>query len=326
MSIHNSGESIERFSMGKLEGDELIEFRGHLLHCDECQQEVRGLDLFWDPLQRAAPAPAHPVTVAEPPGRKGTYQIVQAVLSRDAMQDIGILLRAQHNRLYTLFRRDFEVFAGDQAEQLRQLTSDISEKADDLGAQKCLEWLRAMTSRAVGVSRRRRIVIEGHAAKKLRELYAKHVRPHVLPFRTHLPQYSLEAAAGEFGRQMSVEPEGWVEVQTNMPLSDDMFVVHVEGHSMEPLIPAASLCAFRYKLAGSWDGKVLLIQQYGVSGGCRYTVKMCRVSKNVDPDPPGNKAVLHERVTLESINHGYESWDVPINAKIRALGEFLFVV
>lgn len=125
---------------------------------------------------------------------------------------------------------------------------------------------------------------------------------------------------------MPVEPEGWVEVDTQMPLTDDMFVVHVEGHSMEPQIPSGSLCAFRHRIAGSWDGKVLLIEQYGESGGCRYTVKECHLSKNVDPTQPGEEAWLHQRITMESRNQEYTPWDVPSDGKIRPLGEFLFVV
>ena len=36
---------------------------------------------------------------------------------------------------------------------------------------------------------------------------------------------------------------------------------------MEPQIPDASLCAFRSKIPCSWDGKVLLIEQYAEQAG-----------------------------------------------------------
>ena len=62
-------------------------------------------------------------------------------------------------------------------------------------------------SNTVRISKRKRVLIEDYAATTGR-LYAKHIRPSVLPFRTHLPQYTLEAAAGKFGKQMDVEPEG----------------------------------------------------------------------------------------------------------------------
>ena len=167
------------------------------------------------------------------------------------------------------------------------------------------------------------VLVEDYATT-LDRLYRQHIRPNILRFCTHLPRYSLEAAAGRFGKQMAAEPEGWVEVRTDIPLTDDMFVTHVKGHSMEPQIPDASLCAFRSKIAGSWDGKVLLLEQYGESGGNRYAVKRCRVSKD-DPTKT-DEGWLHQPVTLESINPDFESWDVASTGKIRALGEFLFVV
>jgi hypothetical protein len=105
-----------------------------------------------------------------------------------------------------------------------------------------------------------------------------------------------------------------------------MFVAHVEGRSMEPLIPDGSLCVFEHGVTEPWDGKVQLVEQYGELGGSRYTVKFCHLSRNVDPTQPGDVGWLHQRVTLDSINPAYESWDVAADGKIRALGEFLFVV
>jgi phage repressor protein C with HTH and peptisase S24 domain len=159
-------------------------------------------------------------------------------------------------------------------------------------------------------------------------LRAKHIRPEVQPFRTHLPQYSLEAAAGKFGeQQMEVEPEGWVRVPApHVALTEDMFVTHVKGHSMEPKIPDGSLCAFRSNIAGSYDGKVLLVEHYGETGGNRYTVKLYRSSKNLDPHRQGDDGWLHERITLQSLNPDYPSWDVASAGTVRVIGEFLFLV
>ena len=111
-----------------------------------------------------------------------------------------------------------------------------------------------------------------------------------------------------------------------MPLTEDMFVVHVKGHSMEPQIPNASVCAFRSKIIGSVDGKVLLIEEYGEAGGSRYTVKRCHVPDRSGPEEGGDGTQLHQRMTLESDNPDYRSWDVTPDEKIRVLGEFLFVV
>ena len=182
------------------------------------------------------------------------------------------------------------------------------------------------TPNAVRISPRKRVLIGDRAATTVDRLYAKLIRPKVLPFRTHLPQYTLEAAAGRFGEQMAVEPEGWVEVHTGIPLTDDMFVAHVDGHSMEPKIPYVCLCAFRSKIGASTEGKVLLIGHCNESGGGSYTVKLVHASKAVDPNQEGDPAWLHQRLTLESINRDYSSWDVASAEEIRVLGEFLFVV
>jgi phage repressor protein C with HTH and peptisase S24 domain len=147
----------------------------------------------------------------------------------------------------------------------------------------------------------------------------------VLPFRTHLPLYSLEAAAGKFGKQMDVEPEGWVEVPPfHVPLAPDMFVIHVKGISMEPNITDGSLCAFRGNVVAPYEDKVVLMEQYGEPGGSRYTVKLYHSSKNLDPHKEGDEAWLHERITLESTNPDFNSWDVASAVKVNVIGEFVF--
>lgn len=259
--------------------------------------------------------------------RTQEYLLVLTALPDANSQNIGVLLLdLDSDRLHCRFRRDFAEFAGEEADWFKELPDYILQTANNLGAQKCVEWLESTLSNTVRISKRERVPIADYAATTVDELYAKHIRPSILPFRTHLPQYSLEAAAGKFGKQMSIEPEGWVEVRTDIPLSDEMFVIHVSGHSMEPLIPDASLCAFRSKTSGSWDGKVLLFERYGESGGNRHTVKLARLSKTIDPNQQHDKAWLHHRVILESINPDYKSWEVASAEKIKALGEFLFVV
>jgi phage repressor protein C with HTH and peptisase S24 domain len=56
------------------------------------------------------------------------------------------------------------------------------------------------------------------------------------PFVTHLPVYSLAAAAGRFGHGQAVSEEGWVQVNGRR-LDENMFVARVVGRSMEPMIP-----------------------------------------------------------------------------------------
>jgi Peptidase S24-like len=267
--------------------------------------------------------------MASPPRRDhtGEYLVMLAALPKTNCQNIGVLLLdVDSDQLYCRFRRDFAEFAGAEADWFKEMPDYILEMAKQLGAQKCVEWLETTLSNTLRISARRHVRIADRAATTVDNLYAKLIRPNILPFRTHLPQYSLEAAAGKFGKQMSVEPEGWVEVRAEIPLSEDMFVIHVTGHSMEPLIPDASLCAFRSDTGTPWDGKVLLFERYGESGGNRYTVKLCHLCNTVDSNQQSDDAWLHHRVTLESINPDYRSWEVASTEKIKALGEFLFVV
>jgi hypothetical protein len=152
--------------------------------------------------------------------------------------------------------------------------------------------------------------------------------PEVLHFRTHLPLYSLAAAAGKFGEQQAdVNPEGWIEVSPGrIKITRDMFVTHIEGRSMEPDIPDGSLCAFRSNVSAPYDGKIVLMEDYGEVGGNRYAVKRYRTSTKADPNKKGDHAWLHERITLESINPDYAHWEVASSEKVNVIGEFVFTI
>jgi SOS-response transcriptional repressor LexA len=255
----------------------------------------------------------------------GEYLLVQAALPGKQTENIGILLLdADPDWLHCRFRRDFEAFAGDEAYWFEDLAEEVAAKARDVGGQKCLEWMETL-SHVLRVSPRCSVPVDNYYQTAQR-LYAKYIRPNVLPFRTHLPLFSIEATAGKFGKQMQVEPEGWIEVWPEIPLTEGMFVSHIKGHSMEPAIPDGSLCAISGNIAGSYDGKIVLMEQYGDAGGNRYTMQRYLASKNPDPDSEGDAAWLHERITLEPVNPDYKSWDVASAGKVRVLGEFLFVV
>jgi hypothetical protein len=257
---------------------------------------------------------------------KGEYLLVQAALPAAHIDDVGILLiDSESDQLHIRFRRDCDAFAGDEADWFEDLGDEISTKAEKLGAQKCLDWMESTLSNALQVSPRVSVLVDNYY-RTAERLYLKHIRPKILPFRTHLPQYSLQAAAGSFGRQMQVEPGEWVEVWPDIPLTHDMFITQIKGHSMEPMIPDASRCVFRANIAGSPDGKVVLLEQYGEAAGNRHAVKRYWRSKNPDPHREGDDGWLHERITLESINPPYKPWDVASTEKIRILGEFLFVL
>jgi len=254
------------------------------------------------------------------------YLILRAALPHTKIENIGILLfEAESNELHCRYRRDWKEFAGKEADVFELLPEHISEIKKELGAEKCLKWMESKFGNAVRLSARKHVVINDYR-RALNELYEKHIRPQILKFQTHLPQYSIQAAAGKFGKQMDSEPEGWVEVVSDAPLNPHMFVTHVTGHSMEPLIPDASLCAFQGNVQDSWDGRILLIEHDEGSGGNRFTIKRIRTAPDVDTGKDGDDSWLHLPVTLESLNPSYKSWNVPSAEKIKAVGEFIFVV
>jgi hypothetical protein len=84
-------------------------------------------------------------------------------------------------------------------------------------------------------------------------------------------------------------------------------VAHVEGRSMEPRIPDGSLNLFRLNPAGSRQGKILLIERFGITGeSARYTVKRyTSVKRQLSEDE-----WEHERIRLEPLNPEFEPWDV----------------
>jgi hypothetical protein len=150
----------------------------------------------------------------------------------------------------------------------------------------------------------------------------------ILHFRSHLPIYSLAAAAGAFGEQQTeINPEGWVAVRPGpVLLTPDMFVTHITGRSMEPLIPDGTLCAFRSRVSAPYEGRIVLMEDYSKAGGNRYSVKRYHASRQADPVKEGDPAWLHERITLESVNPEYGPVEIPSVQKVNVIGEFVFIV
>ena len=170
---------------------------------------------------------------------------------------------------------------------------------------------------------------QGAGAKRIDRAYPLgRAIPKALHFKTHLPLYGLAAAAGRFGEQQTeIKPEGWVEVPPGpIRITRDMFVTHIKGRSMAPIIPDGSLCAFRSSVSAPYDGKIVLMEDYGKAGGNRYAVKRYRTSINADPNKEGDRAWLHERITLESINPDYPPWEVASAQKVNVIGEFVFTI
>ena len=256
--------------------------------------------------------------------RKGTYVLLEAALPARPVQTIGVLLvDPAADRAWVRLRQRYEsIAAPEDAEVLEALEEDIRARSAEMGAEAFLAWLEDSLSNALRVSERRGVDVDAFS-RVVERLYHQHVeKVAVQPFQTHVPLYSLRAAAGSLGEEMESAAEDWVPAPEGMRLSPDLFVAHVVGHSMEPRIPDGSLNLFRLHPAGSRQGKILLIQRFGVTDEtARYTVKKYTSRKIYS----GEDQWRHERIRLEPLNPGYEAWDVELQ-DFAVVAEWLRVI
>lgn len=240
--------------------------------------------------------------------RRGVSVRLEAALPERPVQPIGVLLiDPASNRVWIRMRARFDDLADpEDAEVLEALEEDLRARAAEMGAEALLAWLEDSLSNAVRITARREIAVDAFT-RVIDRLYAEAVEPlEVQPYVTHLPLYSLRAAAGKLGEEMEAAEEDWVRAPEGLKLDADLFVAHVVGRSMEPRIPDGSLNLFRFHPVGSRQGKILLIQRFGaLDETARYTVKRY-TSRKVQT---GEDQWEHERIRLEPLNPEFEAWD-----------------
>lgn len=238
-----------------------------------------------------------------------------------------LLLDPGMNALHLRLRRDWDVVAPEEAEVLEALQDDLEMKAAELGGSQLLAYLRGTLSNVLRISEPTDVIVENFE-RALARLYKQHVDPKPQPFRTHLPRYTLEVAAGKFLENDAVVVDGWEEAPVGLRLHPDMFVARIVGRSMEPRIPDGSLCVFRTgpggsAPAGSRHGKLVLVEYLGGGTNDRYTVKRFYSEKLSQPD--GNWT--HGRVRMEPLNPEFEAWDLDdAQDRFRVLAEFVQVL
>lgn len=233
--------------------------------------------------------------------------VLEASLPERAPQPIGVLLMdPAADRAWVRLRDRFDDLTED-TEFWDALADDLRAKAAEAGAEALLRSLEDTLSNALRVGERQSVQVDAFT-RAVERLYAEHVaEPPVRRFETHVPLYSLRAAAGSLGEEMAVEAEDWVPAPEGMRLSPDLFVAHVVGKSMEPRIPDGSLNLFKLRPAGSRQGKILLVERYGITDPtARYTVKRYTSIKRQTSEDEWE----HERIRLEPLNPEYEPWDV----------------
>ncbi len=146
---------------------------------------------------------------------------------------------------------------------------------------------------------------------------------------TCVPLVPLKAAAGGFGDPKFIE-EGqwdWVEVDAKRKLARGMFVAQVVGQSMEPLIPDGAHCLFSSPVAGTRQGKVVLVALGDVTdpeNGERYTVKKYE-SKKVTSD---DGSWRHSQITLRPQNKQFSPIELTTDdeGSVHVVAEFVEVV
>lgn len=241
--------------------------------------------------------------------RQGAYVLLETALPGYPLHKIGVLLiDPERNRCWVRMRQRYDALADpEDAEVLEALEDDMRERSAAMGAEQYLQWLEDSLSNAVRVSDRQSVAVDSFT-RVLDRLYSEQVETvDVQRYVTHVPLFSLRAAAGQLGEDMPSAEEDWVRAPEGMRLGPDLFVAHVVGRSMEPRIPDGSLNLFRFRPVGSRQGKILLIQRSGaLDETARYTVKRY-TSKKVET---GEDQWQHERIRLEPLNPEFEAWDV----------------
>jgi SOS-response transcriptional repressor LexA len=242
--------------------------------------------------------------------RQGEYVLLQLALPGQPVHDVGVLLvdaDPDSARHALRLRTHWEDLAGpEDAAYLAALELDFQDKIAELGARRLLESWEDSLSHVLRVSEREAVAVDSFSRVADR-IFENHVEKlTVQRFRTHLPLYTLRAAAGKFGadEEVDAEEEDWVRAPEGLRLSEGMFVAHVVGRSMEPRIPDGSLNIFRGPVVGSRQGKIVLVELIGVHE--RFTVKRYTSRKS----SAGEDEWQHERVRLEPLNPEYEAFDL----------------
>jgi SOS-response transcriptional repressor LexA len=238
--------------------------------------------------------------------RAGEYSILSLAWPGKPVRNIGVMLRnPADDRPYCHLNSDWD--EDTDTEYLSALAEDILVRSREMGADAFLRWCEDTLSNVLVISDRLPVEVSGSFRVTLDRLFEEHVGPiPVAPYRTHLPFYSLAAAAGLFGEDRTVDETGdgeWVPAPEGLRLDEGMFVIRVVGRSMEPRIPDGSLNVFRAPVVGSRQGRIVLARKRsGFIEGAPCTVKRYTSEKSFS----GEDEWRHEAIVLEPLNPEYQ--------------------
>jgi phage repressor protein C with HTH and peptisase S24 domain len=123
------------------------------------------------------------------------------------------------------------------------------------------------------------------------------------PYENCIPLVSLKAAAGAFrdGESRPVGAEAWVRPLGHTKPGPGLFVAQVKGESMNRRIPNGAYCIFRQPVAGSRQGRVVLVQHRDIVDpelGGSFTVKLWESEKESN----GDGTWRHSEVRLKPVS------------------------
>jgi SOS-response transcriptional repressor LexA len=221
------------------------------------------------------------------------------------------------------FRRDWDAWSGEEAEVLAGLAAQVEQMLTEMGPEAFLQWADDCLSNTLLISEPQTALI-GRIDRSLPVLYRKLVHSDVRPYQTHLPLLSIRAAAGGFGRDTAASAENWIDVDLpeRRSLGEDLFLVRIEGHSMEPDIPDGSLCLFRSYYGGSRKGGIYLVQRVAtLDEGGEVTIKRYDSRKRVTED-----GWRHDAIEMQPDNPEYQRWQLDEDERYITIAQFLRVI
>jgi len=269
-----------------------------------------------------------PAAISIATGRTCQFSILSLALPGQPVRPAGVFLfDPSDSQLHFKLREDWETLGidPDDEEYLCALADDFDLRIREMGAEPFLNSLEDSLSGMLRISDREPVAAV-NVSRTLQRLFDQFVDSQVREYVTHLPLYSLRAAATKFGEDEEVEELEWLRAPEGLRLTEQMFIAQVVGRSMEPLIPDGSYCIFRAPVTGSRHGRRLLIQEIKAAGSSsaftvkRYTSRKTQVSED---------EWQHEAIRLEPLNPDFEAFELApdvFESRYRVIAEFVQVL
>jgi hypothetical protein len=269
-----------------------------------------------------------PAAISIATGRMCQFSILSLAIPGHPAIPAGVFLfdPAEHD-LHFKLRQDWDALGADEDDEayLSALEEDFHLRIRELGPEAFLLSLEDSLSGFLRISDREPVAVT-NPARALQRLFDEFVDSAVRKHVTHLPLYSLRAAATRFGEDAEAEEIDWLRAPEGLRLTKGMFIAQVVGKSMEPLIADGSFCIFRGPVVGSRQGKRLLIQEIKAAGSSgAFTVKRYTSRKQEKSEDEWQ----HESIRLEPLSPDFESFELApdvFESRYRVIAEFVQVL